>query len=142
MLCITVRRVCSCFRGVCVCVSVVSARPAARLSLRSLQQVYGVLSERYGVSVSFTQLQQELEEQECPEPAGPELHLALSETPLDRESQLPYAGMTISRLVQEDDSQLSEEEEEEEAQNQEETQISSPHRSLTAAVTVLMSLVL
>lgn len=96
-----------------------------------------MLSERYGVSVSFTQLQQELEEQESPEPAGPELHLALSETPLDRESQPPpqYTGMTISRLVQEDDSQLSEEEEE--AQNQEETQISSPHRSLTAtALTV------
>ncbi len=113
-----------------VCVSVVSLRPAARLSLRSQQQVYGVLSERYGVSVSFTQLQQELEEQESPEPAGPELHLALSETPLDRESQPPepprYTGMTISRLVQEDDSQLSEEEEEE-------TQISSPHRSLTAS---------
>ncbi len=107
---------------VCVCVSVVSLHPAARLSLRSLQEVYGVLSERYGVSVSFTQL---LEEQE-----SPELHLALSETPLDRESQPPepprYTGMTISRLVQEDDSQLSEEEEEE-------TQISSPHRSLTAS---------
>ncbi len=127
------RHVCSCLR----CVSVVSLRPAARLSLLSLQQVYGVLSERYSVSVSFTQLQQELEE-ESPEPAGPELHLVLSETPLDRESQTPphYAGMTISRLVQEDDSQLSDEEEEE-AQNEEETQISSPHRSLTtSALTV------
>ncbi|XP_058629080.1 telomeric repeat binding factor a isoform X7 [Onychostoma macrolepis] len=101
--------------------------PAARLSLRSLRQVYGVLRERYAVSVSFTQLQHELEEEEeSPEPAGPELHLALSETPLDRESQLPYAGMTISRLVQEDDSQLSDEEEEEE--EEEEAQISSPHR--------------
>ncbi|XP_073695253.1 telomeric repeat binding factor a [Garra rufa] len=112
---------------------VVSACPAApgRLSLRSLRQVYGVLSERYGVNMSFTQLQEEVE-MENPEPAGPELHLALSETPMERdEPQLPrYAGMTISRLVQEDDSQLSEEEEEEEPQNhigtqeEEETQIS------------------
>ncbi|XP_043093248.1 telomeric repeat binding factor a [Puntigrus tetrazona] len=66
---------------------------AARLSLRALQRVYGVLRERYAVSVSFTQLQRELED-ESQEPEG------------------PHAGMTISRLVQEDDSQLSEEEEE------------------------------
>ncbi|KAL0194668.1 hypothetical protein M9458_008240, partial [Cirrhinus mrigala] len=126
---------------------VVSARPAApgRLSLRGLRQVYGVLSERYGVSVSFTQLQEEVEmeaQQKNPEPDGSELHLALSETPMERdggsqqqdEPQEPrYAGMTISRLVQEDDSQLSEEEEEKETENnisgtqEEETQISSPH---------------
>ncbi|XP_026093492.1 telomeric repeat binding factor a isoform X1 [Carassius auratus] len=79
---------------------------AVRLSLRGLRQVYGVLSERYGVSVSFSQLQQELEHQDEQE-QSPELHLALSETPRDPESQPPYAGMTISRLVQEDDSQLS-----------------------------------
>ncbi|XP_016390664.1 telomeric repeat binding factor a isoform X3 [Sinocyclocheilus rhinocerous] len=91
---------------------------SARLSLRSLRQVYGVLSERYGVSVSFTQLQQELEqeEEEQEEEECPELHLALSET----QPETAYAGMTISRLVQEDDSQLSAEEE---AQNEEETQI-------------------
>uniref|UniRef100_A0A671NQC1 Telomeric repeat-binding factor n=1 Tax=Sinocyclocheilus anshuiensis TaxID=1608454 RepID=A0A671NQC1_9TELE len=86
---------------------------SARLSLRSLRQVYGVLSERYGVSVSFTQLQQELEqeeeEQEQEEEESPELHLALTET----QPETAYAGMTISRLVQEDDSQLSAEEEEE-----------------------------
>uniref|UniRef100_A0A8C1KNA7 Telomeric repeat binding factor a n=1 Tax=Cyprinus carpio TaxID=7962 RepID=A0A8C1KNA7_CYPCA len=93
----------------------------ARLSLHSLRQVYGVLSERYGVSVSFTQLQQELEEEQEQE-ESPELHLALSETPREQ-PEPPYAGMTISRLVQEDDSQLSAAEEEEE-----ETQISSPHR--------------
>ncbi|XP_042578490.1 telomeric repeat binding factor a isoform X3 [Cyprinus carpio] len=91
----------------------------ARLSLHSLRQVYGVLSERYGVSVSFTQLQQELEEEQEQE-ESPELHLALSETPREQ-PEPPYAGMTISRLVQEDDSQLSTAEEEE-------TQISSPHR--------------
>ncbi|KTG01834.1 hypothetical protein cypCar_00031199 [Cyprinus carpio] len=94
--------------GVCAC-----------LSLHSLRQVYGVLSERYGVSVSFTQLQQELEEEQEQE-ESPELHLALSETPREQ-PEPPYAGMTISRLVQEDDSQLSTAEEEE-------TQISSPHR--------------
>uniref|UniRef100_A0A9J8AY29 Telomeric repeat binding factor a n=1 Tax=Cyprinus carpio carpio TaxID=630221 RepID=A0A9J8AY29_CYPCA len=91
----------------------------ACLSLHSLRQVYGVLSERYGVSVSFTQLQQELEEEQEQE-ESPELHLALSETPREQ-PEPPYAGMTISRLVQEDDSQLSTAEEEE-------TQISSPHR--------------
>ncbi|KAK2892375.1 hypothetical protein Q8A67_012363 [Cirrhinus molitorella] len=129
---------------------VVSASPAApaHLSLRSLRQAYGVLSERYGVSMSFTQLQEEVEmeaQQENPDPAEPELHLALSETPMEsterdggsQRQDARYAGMTISRLVQEDDSQLSEEEEEggeeEESQNnvtgvQEETQISSPHR--------------
>ncbi|XP_016110579.1 telomeric repeat binding factor a [Sinocyclocheilus grahami] len=87
---------------------------SARLSLRSLRQVYGVLSERYGVSVSFTQLEQELEEEEEEEQEeeSPELHLALSET----QPETAYAAMTISRLVQEDDSQLSAEEEEEETQ--------------------------
>ncbi|XP_050964449.1 telomeric repeat binding factor a isoform X2 [Labeo rohita] len=132
----------------------VSARPAAagRLSLHSLRQVYGVLSERYGVSVSFTQLQEEVEmeaQQENPETDGPELHLVLSETPMEpmerdcgsQQQHVPletrYAGMTISRLVQEDDSQISEEEEEEKEtrnnisgaqEEEEETQISSPHR--------------
>lgn len=106
-----------------VCVSGV----CARLSLHSLRQVYGVLSERYGVSVSFTQLQQELEEEQEQE-ESPELHLALSETPREQ-PEPPYAGMTISRLVQEDDSQLSTAEEEEE------TQISSPHRSLSLTLT-------
>uniref|UniRef100_A0A8C1KPV3 Telomeric repeat binding factor a n=1 Tax=Cyprinus carpio TaxID=7962 RepID=A0A8C1KPV3_CYPCA len=98
----------------------------ARLSLHSLRQVYGVLSERYGVSVSFTQLQQELEEEQEQE-ESPELHLALSETPREQ-PEPPYAGMTISRLVQEDDSQLSAAEEEEE-----ETQISSPHSECSPA---------
>uniref|UniRef100_A0A9J8C206 Telomeric repeat binding factor a n=1 Tax=Cyprinus carpio carpio TaxID=630221 RepID=A0A9J8C206_CYPCA len=96
----------------------------ACLSLHSLRQVYGVLSERYGVSVSFTQLQQELEEEQEQE-ESPELHLALSETPREQ-PEPPYAGMTISRLVQEDDSQLSTAEEEE-------TQISSPHRIILSS---------
>uniref|UniRef100_A0A9J7YCQ8 Telomeric repeat binding factor a n=1 Tax=Cyprinus carpio carpio TaxID=630221 RepID=A0A9J7YCQ8_CYPCA len=96
----------------------------ACLSLHSLRQVYGVLSERYGVSVSFTQLQQELEEEQEQE-ESPELHLALSETPREQ-PEPPYAGMTISRLVQEDDSQLSTAEEEE-------TQISSPHSECSPA---------
>ncbi|XP_052409852.1 telomeric repeat binding factor a isoform X3 [Carassius gibelio] len=95
---------------------------AVRLSLRGLRQVYGVLSERYGVSVSFSQLQQELEHQDEQE-QSPELHLALSETPRDPESQPPYAGMTISRLVQEDDSQLSEQEQD----------TCSPHRILVTS---------
>uniref|UniRef100_A0A8C1YLB1 Telomere repeat-binding factor dimerisation domain-containing protein n=1 Tax=Cyprinus carpio TaxID=7962 RepID=A0A8C1YLB1_CYPCA len=100
-----------------VCVSGV----CARLSLHSLRQVYGVLSERYGVSVSFTQLQQELEEEQEQE-ESPELHLALSETPREQ-PEPPYAGMTISRLVQEDDSQLSTAEEEE-------TQITAQTRTI------------
>ncbi|XP_059367576.1 telomeric repeat binding factor a [Carassius carassius] len=95
---------------------------AVRLSLRGLRQVYGVLSERYGVSVSFSQLQQELEHEDEQE-QSPGLHLALSETPRDPESQPPYAGMTISRLVQEDDSQLSDQEQE----------TRSPHRILVTS---------
>ncbi|ROL51239.1 Telomeric repeat-binding factor 2 [Anabarilius grahami] len=99
----------------------VSSAARVQLSLQSLRQVYGELSEECGVSVPFPQLLEEVEmeaQQQSREPAGAELHLALSETPMEQMERAaeneppaahkPYAGMTISRLVMEDDSQLSE----------------------------------
>ncbi|XP_067248643.1 telomeric repeat binding factor a isoform X6 [Chanodichthys erythropterus] len=99
----------------------VSSAARVQLSLQSLRQVYGELSRECGVSVPFSQLLEEVEmeaQQQSREPPGVELHLALSQTPMEQMERAaedeppathkPYAGMTISRLVMEDDSQLSE----------------------------------
>ncbi|XP_056091154.1 telomeric repeat binding factor a [Rhinichthys klamathensis goyatoka] len=90
------------------------------VSLQSVRQVYGELSEECGVSVPFSRLLEELEleaQQQSREPPGDELHLALSETPMEPTQSLSareprvtlhrYTGMTISRLVTEEDSQPS-----------------------------------
>ncbi|XP_051747519.1 telomeric repeat binding factor a isoform X3 [Ctenopharyngodon idella] len=118
----------------------VSSTAAVRvqLSLQSLRQVYGELSRECGVSVPFSQLLEEVEmeaQQQSRESSGAELHLALSETPMEQleraaEDEPPaadkrYAGMTISRLVMEDDSQLSEDDSQNDVTAaEEETQIS------------------
>ncbi|XP_067284719.1 telomeric repeat binding factor a isoform X7 [Pseudorasbora parva] len=93
--------------------------PQVQLSLQSLQKAYGELSEEYGVSVPFSQLVEEVEmeaQQQSRETDGDELHLALSETPMEPAAERVangephesrYAGMTISRLVTEEDSQPS-----------------------------------
>ncbi|CAM4574140.1 unnamed protein product [Leuciscus chuanchicus] len=91
------------------------------VSLQSVRQVYGELSEECGVSVPFSRLLEEVEleaQQQSQEPPGDELNLALSETPMEpvesvsgREPRVTlrrYTGMTISRLVTEGDSQPSE----------------------------------
>ncbi|KAK7149140.1 hypothetical protein R3I94_008676 [Phoxinus phoxinus] len=88
-----------------------------QLSLQSVRQVYGALSEECGASVPFSRLLEEVEEEaqrQSREPPGAELNLALSQTPLesvsDRQPRVTlrrYTGMTISRLVTEDDSQPS-----------------------------------
>ncbi|XP_073801645.1 telomeric repeat binding factor a isoform X6 [Danio rerio] len=96
------------------------AECVSAVSRQGLQQVFDLLSEQYGVGISFFQLQDsvEVEAQQQQEGgvAGPELCLTLSETPMqtvilsDTEEQdepRRYAGMTISRLVQEEDSQIS-----------------------------------
>nr|AAM28210.1 telomere repeat factor a [Danio rerio] len=111
------------------------AECVSAVSRQGLQQVFDLLSEQYGVGISFFQLQDSVEaeaqQQQEGGVAGPELCLTLSETPMqtvilsDTEEQdepRRYAGMTISRLVQEEDSQISaehthiEDEEEEEEQ--------------------------
>lgn len=113
----------------------------------SLRQVYGELSGECGVSVPFSQLLEEVEteaQQQSPEPPGAELHLALSQTQVEsaadgeQQDEPPaadkrYAGMTMSRLVIEDDSQLSEDGSRKNVTAAEETQINggspSPQRS-------------
>ncbi|XP_057180311.1 telomeric repeat-binding factor 2-like isoform X3 [Triplophysa rosa] len=172
-----------------------SASPPAALaqvSLENLRLVYGKLSEMYGVSTPFSQLQRDVENEALMEnrtQSDAELHLALSETPLEKigtqrdseeevrgtgvhpelhdsnrmketdvqelqndtqldsdrgekntdvsgEQRCPvrslYTGMTVSRLVLEDDSQASEEDTQVDtmAQEEESTQINiiSPDR--------------
>ncbi|XP_077065456.1 telomeric repeat binding factor a isoform X4 [Siphateles boraxobius] len=91
------------------------------VSLQSVRQVYCELSEECGVSVPFSRLLEEVEleaQRQGQEPPSAELDLALSETPMEpvervryREPRVTlhrYTGMTISRLVTEDDSQPSE----------------------------------
>ncbi|XP_056604389.1 telomeric repeat binding factor a isoform X3 [Triplophysa dalaica] len=59
----------------------------AQLSLESLRLVYSKLSEMYGVSTPFSQLQRDVENEALMESrtqSDAELHLALSETPLER----------------------------------------------------------
>ncbi|KAG1927649.1 telomeric repeat-binding factor 2-like isoform X2 [Pimephales promelas] len=90
------------------------------VSLQSVRQVYGELCEECGASVPFSRLLEEVElEAQQPSRESPEaeLHLALSETPMEPAERLcaleprvtlrRYTGMTISRLVTEEDSQLS-----------------------------------
>ncbi|XP_051544676.1 telomeric repeat binding factor a isoform X1 [Myxocyprinus asiaticus] len=98
-----------------------------QVSMQQLRLVYSTLSEQFGVSVPFCQLQQEVESealQENRRVSSPELHLSLSETPREQSERLDvgevmkqdgehsstpsrYADMTISRLVLEEDSQHS-----------------------------------
>ncbi|XP_039526146.1 telomeric repeat-binding factor 2-like isoform X2 [Pimephales promelas] len=90
------------------------------VSLQRVRQVYGELCEECGVSVPFSRLLEEVElEAQQPSRESPEaeLHLALSETPMEPAERLcaleprvtlrRYTGMTISRLVTEEDSQPS-----------------------------------
>ncbi|XP_065146151.1 telomeric repeat binding factor a isoform X2 [Paramisgurnus dabryanus] len=147
---------------------------SAHVSLQNLRLVYSKLSEVYGVSVPFSQLQQEVENKallEYKRQTDTELHLVLSETQPEsndtdqdsermkdvevhlelqnnreqdseavKDMEVPgeqcapvqprYNGMTISRLVLEDDSQVSENESQDDvmAQDEESTQI-TPVRS-------------
>ncbi|XP_056310991.1 telomeric repeat binding factor a [Danio aesculapii] len=118
------------------------AECVSAVSLQGLQQVFGLLSEQYGVSITFLQLQDcvetEAQQQEDGGASGPELCLTLSETPMqtaalsdteEQEEQSRYAGMTISRLVQEEDSQISAEHTHIEEEEEEEEEQTHTHRS-------------
>ncbi|XP_051974199.1 telomeric repeat binding factor a isoform X2 [Xyrauchen texanus] len=122
-----------------------------QVSMLQLRLVYSTLSEQFGVSVPFCQLQQEVESEALEENrrvSNPELHLSLSETPREQSERLDvgevmkqdgersstssrytgstpsrYAGMTISRLVLEEDSQHSDDD----ITPQEESQVNMLH---------------